>query len=278
MTAAGIDALSDGRFHLGLGASGPQVIEGFHGVPYTNPLGRTREIIEICRDVWRREAPLVHHGQNFTLPLPARPGHRARQAAQDHRPPGAQRDPDLDRLAGREERRDDRRDRRRLDPDPLHPRARAARSGAAPWPRARAKRDPALGELMITAGGLLAIGEGEEVVAPARARSVRWSRSTSGAWARRARTSTTSSPCATASSGRPRSSRTSTSRGKKKEAEAAVPAEFLELTTLCGPAGLRRRARRGLRRGRRHPPPGPPDPARAARPAASLIETVQGVV
>ena len=40
MTAAGIDALSDGRFHLGLGASGPQVIEGFHGVPYTAPLGR----------------------------------------------------------------------------------------------------------------------------------------------------------------------------------------------------------------------------------------------
>ena len=39
MTAAGLDALSDGRFHLGLGASGPQVIEGFHGVPYTNPLG-----------------------------------------------------------------------------------------------------------------------------------------------------------------------------------------------------------------------------------------------
>src|SRR6202050_3775352 len=47
MTAAGIDALSDRRFSLGLGASGPQVIEGFHGVPYTNPLGCTREIVEI---------------------------------------------------------------------------------------------------------------------------------------------------------------------------------------------------------------------------------------
>src|SRR5450756_800605 len=74
MTAAGIDALSDGRFHLGLGASGPQVIEGFHGVPYTNPLGRTREIVEICRDVWKREVPLVHQGKNFTLPLPADQG------------------------------------------------------------------------------------------------------------------------------------------------------------------------------------------------------------
>ena len=55
MTAAGIDYVSDGRFILGLGASGPQVIEGFHGVPYDAPLGRTREIIEICRQVWRRE-------------------------------------------------------------------------------------------------------------------------------------------------------------------------------------------------------------------------------
>src|SRR4051795_777199 len=55
MTAAGVDALSGGRAVLGLGASGPQVIEGFHGVKYDKPLTRTREIIEICRAVWRRE-------------------------------------------------------------------------------------------------------------------------------------------------------------------------------------------------------------------------------
>src|SRR3954470_1670712 len=55
MTAAGLDALSGGRMILGLGASGPQVIEGFHGVPYNKPVARTREIIEICRKVWRRE-------------------------------------------------------------------------------------------------------------------------------------------------------------------------------------------------------------------------------
>src|SRR3954469_25479532 len=52
MTAAGIDALSDGRCILGLGASGPQVIEGWHGVSYDAPIGRTREIIDICRTVW----------------------------------------------------------------------------------------------------------------------------------------------------------------------------------------------------------------------------------
>src|SRR5689334_4858326 len=52
-TAAGLDAVSNGRAILGLGASGPQVIEGFHGVPYDRPLARTREIIEICRMMWK---------------------------------------------------------------------------------------------------------------------------------------------------------------------------------------------------------------------------------
>jgi F420-dependent oxidoreductase-like protein len=74
MTAAGIDALSGGRFVLGLGASGPQVIEGFHGVPYDRPLTRTREIIEICRNVWAREAPLTHQGETYQIPLPAGQG------------------------------------------------------------------------------------------------------------------------------------------------------------------------------------------------------------
>ncbi|MFI0407056.1 LLM class F420-dependent oxidoreductase [Actinomadura sp. 3N508] len=69
MTAAGLDFVSEGRFTLGIGASGPQVIEGFHGVPYTAPLGRTREIIEICRKVWRRER-LEHEGRHYTVPLP----------------------------------------------------------------------------------------------------------------------------------------------------------------------------------------------------------------
>jgi F420-dependent oxidoreductase-like protein len=69
MTAAGLDYVSDGRFELGIGASGPQVIEGFHGVRYDAPLGRTREIIEICRMTWRRE-PVVHQGAKYHIPLP----------------------------------------------------------------------------------------------------------------------------------------------------------------------------------------------------------------
>jgi F420-dependent oxidoreductase-like protein len=73
MTAAGLDYVSNGRFHLGLGASGPQVIEGFHGVKYDAPLGRTREIIEICRQVWRRE-PVQFRGKYYTVPLTAEDG------------------------------------------------------------------------------------------------------------------------------------------------------------------------------------------------------------
>ncbi len=69
MTAAGLDFVSGGRFTLGLGTSGPQVIEGWHGVPYDAPVGRTRELIEICRMVWRRER-LDYHGKHYTLPLP----------------------------------------------------------------------------------------------------------------------------------------------------------------------------------------------------------------
>lgn len=69
MTAAGLDSVSGGRFELGLGSSGAQVIEGFHGVPFSAPLGRQREIVEICRAVWRREK-LEHAGKNYTIPLP----------------------------------------------------------------------------------------------------------------------------------------------------------------------------------------------------------------
>ena len=73
MTAAGMDYVSDGRFVLGIGASGPQVIEGWHGVPYDAPVGRTREIIEICRAVWRRER-LSYDGRHYKVPLPADQG------------------------------------------------------------------------------------------------------------------------------------------------------------------------------------------------------------
>ena len=68
MTAAGLDFVSGGRFTLGLGTSGPQVIEGWHGVAYDAPVGRTRELIEICRMVWRRDR-LDYKGRYYRLPL-----------------------------------------------------------------------------------------------------------------------------------------------------------------------------------------------------------------
>jgi len=70
MTAAGLDYVSSGRFNLGIGTSGPQVIEGFHGVEFDAPLGRTREIVEICRQVWRRER-VQYAGKHYQVPLPA---------------------------------------------------------------------------------------------------------------------------------------------------------------------------------------------------------------
>ncbi len=76
MTAAGLDYVSGGRFRLGIGTSGPQVMEGFHGVPFDAPLGRTREVVEICRQVWRRER-VQFDGKHYQIPLPSEgPGAR----------------------------------------------------------------------------------------------------------------------------------------------------------------------------------------------------------
>lgn len=68
MTAMSLDALSGGRFILGLGPSGPQVIEGWHGVPYGRPLTRTREYVSIVRKILAREAPLEHKGYHYEIP------------------------------------------------------------------------------------------------------------------------------------------------------------------------------------------------------------------
>ncbi len=73
MTAATLDTLSGGRFRLGLGVSGPQVSEGWHGVRFDKPLGRTREYVEIIRKAMRREK-LEYAGEHYTLPLPDGPG------------------------------------------------------------------------------------------------------------------------------------------------------------------------------------------------------------
>ena len=72
MTAMTLDHLSGGRFILGLGPSGPQVVEGWHGVPYGKPLTRTREYIEILRQIFAREKPLEFHGEIYDIPTRAK--------------------------------------------------------------------------------------------------------------------------------------------------------------------------------------------------------------
>ena len=74
MAAMTLDHLSGGRVILGLGASGPQVVEGWYGEPYPKPLERTREYISILRQVWAREKPVEFSGQQYTLPYPGGTG------------------------------------------------------------------------------------------------------------------------------------------------------------------------------------------------------------
>ncbi|MBT8212587.1 MAG: LLM class F420-dependent oxidoreductase [Acidimicrobiia bacterium] len=68
MTAVTLDKLSGGRFLLGLGLSGPQVVEGWHGVPYGKPIGKTREYVSILRKIFARDEPVTHEGAHYQLP------------------------------------------------------------------------------------------------------------------------------------------------------------------------------------------------------------------
>lgn len=77
MAAMTMDHLSGGRFILGLGASGPQVVEGWYGQPYPRPLARTREYVEIVREIVRREAPVDFHGEFYDMPYGAVQDHGA---------------------------------------------------------------------------------------------------------------------------------------------------------------------------------------------------------
>ena len=133
MTAATLDLLSGGRFLLGLGTSGPQVVEGWHGQPWGKPLGKTREYVEIVRAALRRDL-VEHHGEHYDIPLSER--HRARQAAEADGAAAAPGDPDLHRSDVPEGRRAGERDRRRLAADLLVAGEGTRRRSARPCPRA----------------------------------------------------------------------------------------------------------------------------------------------
>lgn len=233
MTGAGVDALSDGRFHLGLGASGPQVIEGFHGVPYDAPLGRTREIVDICRQVWRRETPLVHDGRYYALPLPAGRGTGLGKALKIINKPVRSEIPIWIASLGAKNVELTAEVADGWIPIFFIP-ERANEVFGESLKTGRAKRDAALGELMITAGGILAIGDDEATL---ELRNLQRSAVALyvGGMGAKGRNFYNELAVRYGFEKEAAIIQDLYLAGKKKEAEAAVPTEFLELTTLCGP-------------------------------------------
>ena len=159
-TAAGLDEISAGRAILGLGASGPQVIEGWHGVPYDRPVQRTREIVEICRMVWRRQE-VRYDGRAIKLPLPADRGTGLGKALKILTHPVRDRIPVY--IASMGERSVELTAELAEGWLPIFFVPEKADSvWGKPLQRGLLKRSPDLGSLEIAAGGPLAIGQGLE--------------------------------------------------------------------------------------------------------------------
>ena len=233
MTAAGIDALSGGRCILGLGASGPQVIEGFHGVPYDRPLGRTREIIEICRDVWAREAPLVHDGVSYQIPLPEGQGTGLGKPLKIINHPVRPRIPIWVAALGEKNVAMTAEVADGWLPIFFVPEKVKEVFGPS-LAEGTARRDPALGPLQIGAGGLLAIGE-EADVAPLRELNRPMLALYIGGMGAKGRNFYNALACRYGYEAEAAEIQDLYLSGKKKEAAALVPAELLEATSLCGP-------------------------------------------
>jgi len=160
MTAAGLDYVSGGRFVLGLGASGPQVIEGWHGVPYDAPLGRTREIIEICRSVWRRDR-LEYDGRHYQIPLPPGQGTGLGKPLKLINHPVRERIPIVVAALGPKNVAMAAELAEGWEPIFYFP-ERAARAWGEPLAAGAARRDPSLPPLDVIAQAGLAIGAGTE--------------------------------------------------------------------------------------------------------------------
>jgi F420-dependent oxidoreductase-like protein len=228
MTAAGLDFVSGGRFTLGLGASGPQVIEGWHGVPYDAPVGRSREIIEICRMIWRRER-LVYQGRYYQLPLPGGTGLGKPLKLINH--PVRERIPIA--LAA-------------IGPKNVALAAELAEAwepifylpekSAEVWGDAvaegEAKRDPLLGPLDVIAGASLAIGEDvthlRDLSRPALALYI-------GGMGARGRNFYNDLAGRFGYEAEAKAIQDAYLEGRKQEAEALVPAGLVERTSLIGP-------------------------------------------
>jgi F420-dependent oxidoreductase-like protein len=235
MTAAGVDAMSGGRCVLGLGASGPQVIEGFHGVPYDRPLTRTREIIDVCRKVWAREAPLTHDGAVFHIPLPEGEGTGLGKALKIIGHPERARIPIWVAALGEKN--------VAMTAEvadgwlPLFFVPEKAKEVFGPALDAgTAKRDASLEPLQISAGGILAIGE-ESEVAPIRELGRAAAALYIGGMGAKGKNFYNALACRYGYEKEAAEIQDLYLSGKKAEAAALVPFELLESTSLCGPEG-----------------------------------------
>jgi F420-dependent oxidoreductase-like protein len=235
MTAAGVDELTGGRCILGLGASGPQVIEGFHGVAYDAPIQRTREIIDICRKVWKREEPVVHDGRKYQLPLPEGRGTGLGKPLKIITHPPR---PDIPIHVASLGPKNVQMTAELADgwlPILFHP-ERAKDVWGADLDAGLAARDPGLGPLDVVAGGLLAIGA-ESEVAGFRDFSRAMVALYVGGMGARERNFYNSLFQRYGYEAEAKEIQDLYLEGRKRAAAEAVPATFLEETSLCGDEG-----------------------------------------
>ena len=233
MTAASMDTLTDGRFILGLGASGPQVIEGFHGVKYDAPLGRTREIIDICRIVWKRER-VTYDGKYYKLPLPADQGTGLGKPLKMIAKPTREDIPVWIASLGPKNVEMTAEVANGWLPIFFMP-ERAQDVWGADLKAGAAKRDPNLGPLEISAGGLVAIGDDKaEIAEMARPMVALYV----GGMGAKGRNFYNDLMCRYGYEEEAMKIQDLYLDGKKDEAAALVPSEFLKLTNLCGPEGF----------------------------------------
>ena len=237
MTAATLDSLSEGRFTLGLGASGPQVIEGWHGVPYNRPLGRTREVIEICRKVWKRER-LEHDGRNYHMPLtPEHGGSGLGKPLKLINTPLREDIPIVVASIGEKNVELTAEMANGWLPVFFHPEKARDAWGAA-LDAGLAKRDPALGELEIIAGGLAAITETEEQAAELRNLARPSLALYIGGMGAKSKNFYNTLFRRYGYEAEAEQIQDLYLDGKKDEAAALIPDEFIAQTSLVGPAGF----------------------------------------
>jgi F420-dependent oxidoreductase-like protein len=232
MTAAGLDYVSGGRFTLGLGASGPQVVEGWHGVPYDAPLQRTREVVEICRQVWRRER-LVHDGPKYTVPLPPDQGTGLGKPLKLINEPVRERIPVLLAALGPKNVELAAEIAEAWEPIWFHP-ERAASVWGDSLAAGRAKRDPSLGDLQVMVGVPVAIGDDvdglHDFVRPALALYV-------GGMGARGKNFYNDLAVRYGYEAEAKAVQDLYLDGKKDEAAAALPDELVRAVSLIGPEG-----------------------------------------